>query len=192
MSSTKRSASVITYHHCQCKCEVDEVGDVVGDSTTRPADARRATAFIWRRTRGSGSRTRSAAVLAALLVELRAWAGAEDAAESERKSLRSENNMASRGTRGQGGDQDTRTHTRRSRSTRWRSKMAGGAGECDAAARTRPPNASGAAHQTGSTWRRAMQRGAGRVGQRHDASAASCRRRGSQPPEAGASLEAGE
>ena len=59
--------------------------------------------------RGRG--TRSAAVLAALLAELRAWAGAEDAAESERKSVRSENNMASRGTRGRGGGQDTHAHT---------------------------------------------------------------------------------
>ena len=53
----------------------------------------------------------SAAVLAALLVELRAWADAEDAAESERKSVRSENYMASRGTRGRGEDQDTHAHT---------------------------------------------------------------------------------
>ena len=43
------------------KCEVGEVGDVAVDSTTRPADARRATAVIWRRKRGSGLRTRSAA-----------------------------------------------------------------------------------------------------------------------------------
>ena len=54
----------------------------------------------------------SAAVLAAVLVELRAWVDAENAAGSERKSVRSENYMASSGTRG--GDQDTRTRTRRS------------------------------------------------------------------------------
>ena len=36
-------------------------------------------------------------------VELRPWAGAEDAGESERKSVRSENNMASRGREDEGG-----------------------------------------------------------------------------------------
>ena len=35
----------ITNHHHHCQCEV---GDVLVDPTTRPADARRATAVIWR------------------------------------------------------------------------------------------------------------------------------------------------
>ena len=60
---------------------------------------------------------------AAVLAELRAWAGAEDAAYSECKSVRSEN--------------------------------------LDSALR--------ASTSTGSTWRRAMQRGAGRVSQRQNA-----------------------
>ena len=87
---------------------------------------------------------RPSRVSAAVLAELRAWAGAEDAAESERKSVRSENLdsalLALRASK--------KYHT---------------------AARSRTPEASGAAHQTGSTWRRAMQRGAERVSQRYNA-----------------------
>ena len=83
-------------------------------------------------------------VSGAVVAELRAWAGAEDAVESERKSVRSENLdsalLALRASK--------KYHT---------------------AARSRTPEASGAAHQTGSTWRRAMQRGAERVSQRYNA-----------------------
>jgi len=119
---------------------------------------------------------RPSRVSAAVLAELRAWAGAEDAVESERKSVRSENLdsalLALRASK--------KYHT---------------------AARSRTPEASGAAHQTGSTWRRAMQRGAERVSQRYNAQVqrhvgevgtpATCRR--DRPDRAaGASLEAGE
>ena len=177
----KRSASVT--HIIIAKCEVDEVGDVVVDSTTRPADARRATAFIWRRTRGSGSTTRSAAVLAALLVELRPWAGAEDAGESERKWVRSENNMASRGREDEGGIR-TRARTHGAQGARGGGvKMADGARECDgpAALESVIPRR-GLGHRTRQARRtRRDQPGggrcsAGRVGQTHDASASCCRR----------------
>ena len=126
---------------------------------------------------------RPSRVSAAVLAELRAWAGAEDAVESERKSVRSENLDSALSA------------------LRASKKYHGRRRECDTAARSRTPEASGAAHQTGSTWRRAMQRGAERVSQRYNAQVqrhvgevgtpATCRR--DRPDRAaGASLEAGE
>ena len=98
-------------------------------------------------------------VSAAVLAELRAWAGAEDAAESERKSVRSENlDLALRAS--------TSAQSVRPRQSVRSEKL-------DSALRA---STSALRASTGSTWRRAMQRGAGRAGQRHDASAASCRR----------------
>ena len=99
-------------------------------------------------------------VSAAVLAELRAWAGAaEDAAESERKSVRSENlDLALRASAS-------------AQSVRPRQSVR--SEKLDSALRA---STSALRASTGSTWRRAMQRGAGRAGQRHDASAASCRR----------------
>ena len=110
-------------------------------------------------------------VSAAVLAELRAWAGAEDAAESKRKSVRGENL-----------DSALRASTSALRASRLEEGVRAESNVCMPAARESVMPRRGLGHWTRQARRtRRDQPGggrcsAGRVGQTHDASASGCRR----------------
>ena len=117
-------------------------------------------------------------VSGAVVAELRAWAGAEDAAESEHTSVRSENLDSALRASTSALRASKKYHDRRpSRvSAAVLAELRAWAGAEDAVESERKSvrsenldSALRASTSTGSTWRRAMQRGAERVSQRYNA-----------------------